>query len=134
MDHVVTISSRPAQGGLIEISIEISGPDTALATIRTWPRATPVQGDRPKVEVQHLFDGRIGDNGTRITCRATAPGANPVVTFTLNAGSGAAARSVTVAIVGTILHIGDRTTTYPLPDADYQALLAFVASSGFPKA
>ena len=133
MDHIVTIHSKPAQGGLIEISIEISGPDTALATIRTWPHAVPVKGDRPKVEVQHLFDGRVSGNGTRITCRATAPGANPVVTFTLTAGSGAADRSVTVAIVGTILHLGDRTTTYALADADYQALVAFVAASGFPR-
>ena len=104
MDHVLTIRSTPDQGGLIEITIEISGPDTTIITVRTWRPGSSGPPDKPaKIDVQHLFDVRVSPSKSSLTCRASAPGMTP-----------------------------DSTNTYPLADVDYQALLTFIANSGYP--
>lgn len=134
MQHVVTIRSQPQQGGLIEITIEASGSDNAVITVRTWPADKPGPPAKPaKIDVQHLFDVRLAPSKSAITCRVSAFGASHV-NCTLDAGSGAENRSVTIVVSGTFGGLWDSKDTYPVPDADYQALLTFVQSSGFPSA
>ena len=135
MPDSVTIHSKTAQGGAVELTVEKTGADSGRLTAKTWTKANPGPTDKPaKTDDAKLYDVRLSANPTKVTCKASVFGPDPDVTCTLNPGAGSNSRSVTITIKGTLGGVGDGTTTYPLAEVDYTAIGTFLDTSGFPTA
>jgi hypothetical protein len=132
MASSATIHSTTPQGGKVELTVEKTGADTGNLTAKTWTSPNPGPTDRPqKSDTAPLYAVRLSSNPTKVTCKAKVFGPDPVVTCVLNA-DGANSKSVTLTIKGSLGGAADGTTTYPLADADFQAISNFLAGSGFP--
>lgn len=123
----VTVETKLGTGK-VGIAIEEVGADGAVMTIRTFNAA----GQLTKTDKVELYSVKHVKNQNAIRCMAKAPGPDPDVTCTLNAGDGTAGRSIRVVVKGTLGGWGDRDETYPIADAHYQAGLSFLTAAAFP--
>lgn len=131
MAQVVTVNSRPPEGGLVRIAITALGHATGTIAASTWRPGDALDKPPHKTDTYPVYDIRRNAEGTEVTCRANVFGPDPLVTCTLAAASAAAAPSVTITIKGSLGGFADGTRTYPIADAEHADLVGFIAAGGF---
>jgi hypothetical protein len=127
----VTIDSV-TDGAKVEITIEEVGNDAAAILVKTWAKGSTPGAKPKKTDLVELYSVFQVKNQDAITCFAKAPGPDPTVTCTLNAGSGANERSVRLMVKGSLFGAGDRDETHSISDPEYQAVMGFLAKAAFP--
>jgi hypothetical protein len=112
----------------------LTGPASALITIRNYASANPPNGTVPTHSEAHgLVNIRLNASATGIVCQlGSLFGPLGHVSCDLVAGSGPGDRSARIVVSNTALF--DRVMILRLVDADHNHLLDFLRDAGFPKA
>ena len=126
-----TIKSKTKDGGLVELTVEKSGADTAKLTAKNWKVANPPAGTHPKISETKLYGAKVSADGSLVACKAEVFGPDPDVTLLLAA---IPVKAVTITIKGTLGGMGDGVQTYALEDPDFTAIQGFVAAAQYPVA
>lgn len=133
MAKSITIHSPEPSGGSVAVTVDLTGPASALITIRNYASPNPPNNAVPtRSEAHGVVDIKLNSAGTGIKCHgASFFGPIGDVTCDLRAGQGETDRSVSIVIANT--HLFDRVMSFRLNESDYRDLLKFLNDAAFPK-
>ncbi len=129
MASSTTITSKAADGKLHEITIEKTGPDTGIVSLRSWDAESATTSAPSADKSYKLYRIKASADGRRIACKAKAGFfIDPAVSLTAHPAAGSRGPFVQLQIAGGVLG----SYEYDVTDAELASVAAFVTESGFP--
>lgn len=125
----VTIASDAASGEHYSITVTTKTADTGTLAVKIWSPGRPRTGRPSKEDTEELFDIKANAAATKLSCVVRNLFLRPTVDIELD-GSGAS-KAVTVHIEHVPFFSGKKR--YPVSDADFARIAAFIADAGFPQ-
>lgn len=131
----VSVWSKTHKGAPVEVSVaqEEGARDRGSIRVRYWKtESDPAQTPPHREETYKIYDIVTNADGSVTTCKASAPGSDPVVTIDMNGRQDDAPQSsprITIAVAGTSFGLGDGRSTYEISAEARQSMQDFLTKT-----